>query len=529
MRKILKITSMALLVFCLMPMEGYSQGFFKKLKEKVDNVVGTKEDTSEASEKVSNEEEGQPSRSATATDKLPKRRTATATWDEMIAPSKSGSPEALLKELPPLPSVESIANPEETARAAYYRKIVAVDMRVSELDSMYTCSDEEMLALRDKLYVELADLNGLTVEEMKRLEDPKVSDAEKERLAEKAKKALVGDTRGIEAMGAELEKREAAKGGKLSDEEAMAFIAENQGNMSDLGSMMEKTQAMNEKTVAFNARFMKLERSVVEQAEKMKKIQETNQGVITSCEKIAKDYESELTGLYAQICETDDSQKIDELYTRADERMKNYRLRAAKLWRNSLQAQLDEVKAMYPDIVKLQKEMIQEGVIPACAEQRASLNAVTNYSNILNKAYRDFPQPQVLPVCVEMILEIPEDEYLWVGESGFATSVDGFLGNSRIYTSDSKTGDSYLYENGKKRKLGPNDPNSFKAKGEWTEPAYGTWTSASGMRKVTYARDGSLTLHDGTSFYPLAFKKEGDKLVWIVASSAGIEKCVYKL
>ena len=62
-----------------------------------------------------------------------------------------------------------------------------------------------------------------------------------------------------------------------------------------------------------------------------------------------------------------------------------------------------------------------------------------------------------------------------------------------------------------------------------TEPTYGAWTSASGTRKVTYTRDGSLTLHDGTSFYPLAFKKESDRLVWIIASSAGVEKCTYKL
>jgi len=46
---------------------------------------------------------------------------------------------------------------------------------------------------------------------------------------------------------------------------------------------------------------------------------------------------------------------------------------------------------------------------------------------------------------------------------------------------------------------------------------------------VTYTCDGSLTLHDGTSFYPLAFKKESDRLVWIIASSAGVEKCTYKL
>ena len=446
MRKILNIMAIALAIFCRIPVEVHGQSFLKKLKQKVGNVVGTKDDTAEIGEEPFVGGDGdQPTRSVTPTDKLQKRRTATATWDEMIAPSRANSPEALLNELPPLPSVESIVYPEETARATYYRKIVAVDMRITELDSIHTCSDEEMIALRDKFYVELADINGITVEEMKSLEDPNLPEAEKERLIEK-----------------------------------------------------------------------------------MKKILQASDGAITSCEKIAGEYESELKTLYAQIYETDDSQKVEELYARADERMKNYRLRAAKLWRNSLQTQLDGVKAMYPDIVKLQKEMMQEGIIPACAEKRASFNAVTNYTNILHKAYCDFPQPRVLPVYMETIIEIPEGEHLFYAESGFATSVDGFLNNSRVYTADN-AGKRYLYENGKKRELGPNDPGDFQAKGARTEPTYGAWTSASGTRKVTYTRDGSLTLHDGTSFYPLAFKKESDRLVWIIASSAGVEKCTYKL
>lgn len=54
-----------------------------------------------------------------------------------------------------------------------------------------------MIALRDKFYVELADINGITVEEMKSLEDPNLPEAEKERLIEKMKNALVGDTRGL--------------------------------------------------------------------------------------------------------------------------------------------------------------------------------------------------------------------------------------------------------------------------------------------------------------------------------------------
>ena len=83
-------------------------------------------------------------------------------------------------------------------------------------------------------------------------------------------------------MGADLEKREAAKGGKLTNEEKMAFLAENQGNLSDLGSMMEKMQATNEKTTAFNAKFVKLEQMTVQQTEKMKKILQASDGAITS-------------------------------------------------------------------------------------------------------------------------------------------------------------------------------------------------------------------------------------------------------
>ena len=88
--------------------------------------------------------------------------------------------------------------------------------------------------------------------------------------------------------------------------------------------------------------------------------------------------------------------------------MKNYRLRAAKLWRNSLQTQLDGVKAMYPDIVKLQKEMMQEESSGLRRETVPRSTPVTNYTNILHKAYLRLPQPRVLPVYMETIIEIPE-------------------------------------------------------------------------------------------------------------------------
>lgn len=41
-------------------------------------------------------------------------------------------------------------------------------MRAGELDDELSCSDEEMIAARDKIYKELEGITGLTSEEMKR-------------------------------------------------------------------------------------------------------------------------------------------------------------------------------------------------------------------------------------------------------------------------------------------------------------------------------------------------------------------------
>lgn len=124
---------------------------------------------------------------------------------------------------------------------------------------------------------------------------------------------------------------------------------------------------------------------------------------------------------------------------------------------------------MYPDIVKLQKEMMQEGIIPACAVKRASFNAVTNYTNILHKAYRDFPQPRVLPVYMETIIEIPEGEHLFYAESGFATSVDGFLNNSRVYTADNAARDTFT-KTARSGNWGRTIPAISKRKGHGRNP-----------------------------------------------------------
>ena len=68
--------AIALAIFCRIPVEVHGQSFLKKLKQKVGNVVGTKDDTAEIGEEPFVGGDGdQPTRSVTPTDKLQKRRT----------------------------------------------------------------------------------------------------------------------------------------------------------------------------------------------------------------------------------------------------------------------------------------------------------------------------------------------------------------------------------------------------------------------------------------------------------------------
>ena len=197
-----------------------------------------------------------------------------------------------------------------------------------------------------------------------------------------------------------------------------------------------------------------------------------------------------------------------------------------------LAEQIELNRALYPQSMSLQADLVKAGMIPACAEKRASLNIVTICANFLDQAYSEFPEPEFTPVCKENIMKFPKNERMMRAESGYATSVDGFLSGSVIWTIDEENGTEYIYENGKKREMDAKGRQAIKQqqqKREDYEPPYGTWTSQSGKWTATYSRDGALTLHDGSTFYPSALKKEGNRLIWVEVSGENVEKCIYKL
>ena len=197
-RFLIIILAMATLVAA--PEQVQAQGFLKKLKEKASNAVSntvgkvTGIDMGQQDEQQQIDgQENQITTTASATDKIPKLRQTSFVWDAEVQPSTASTVNALMQELPALPSVEEIVNPNQHSREIYYNQIVAVNLRIDELDAQWACSDAEMVAEREKLYAELQDILGLTVEEQKRLDDPAVSEAEKAALEEKIKKHIIGD------------------------------------------------------------------------------------------------------------------------------------------------------------------------------------------------------------------------------------------------------------------------------------------------------------------------------------------------
>ena len=168
MKKIL-LLMMAMMV--LGSTNANAQGFLKKLKQKAENAVGkavvgkSAEEAEKEAQKYQEEAMAQYGIDADekekdntpvvpkTTDLIPKKSQSTLIWDGVVTPSKASSAQALLAELPPLPSAEKIAKSTTEERNAYYSKIQAVTLRVDILQKSQSeggCSDADIEAERIK-------------------------------------------------------------------------------------------------------------------------------------------------------------------------------------------------------------------------------------------------------------------------------------------------------------------------------------------------------------------------------------------
>lgn len=575
------ILAMATLVAA--PEQVQAQGFLKKLKEKASNAVSntvgkvTGIDMGQQDEQQQIDgQENQITTTASATDKIPKLRQTSFVWDAEVQPSTASTVNALMQELPALPSVEEIVNPNQYSREIYYNQIVAVNLRIDELDAQWACSDAEMVAEREKLYAELQDILGLTVEEQKRLDDPAVSEAEKTALEEKIKKHIIGDfdqekvTNTIESkrervnqLSAESKKLEKkAEKGTLTPEETNRMmeisneIMQIQGELMqslNMGNVMETTQKMTAFANKYSMQQQQLMQKVKQYQDKAAALAGNDEGLIMSCEEIADEYEAQLQGIYNQIYQTDDVNKIHQLYDEAEKIVKNYREKAAKKYLAGLKVRLEAAKKLYPEAEQLYSEMALAGLTPACATRRAPLNLVRNCVDILNDAYEDFPQPDVMPFKMEPLDVdfIKPGDGLRYAESGFrsafsygsgASVEDVFFKNTELSVYNEQDKKFYKIVNGQRVADDPEKPQDFnKRKAGKTqatqESFYGDIPLRQNGRKAVFDKGGCLILHDGTMVYPLAAVRFPDRIEFITrndymeteSSGAMFVKCTYKL
>ena len=130
---------------------------------------------------------------AQGSDIIPKRRTSTVTWDGVLTPSTASTAEALMNELPPLPSAEKMAKSTMEERDAYAQKIAAVVVRADQLQREQSgCSDAEMEALRQKWEGKIQDQFGLTKAELAILNDENAPESKKKPIQDKVMAKIMG-------------------------------------------------------------------------------------------------------------------------------------------------------------------------------------------------------------------------------------------------------------------------------------------------------------------------------------------------
>ena len=532
-----KIVMMMAALLMLSTADANAQGFLKKLKQKAQqavlgNQVEESEESSEEPQTVS-DEPADPSKLAVAegSDIVPKRKTSTVTWDGTVTPSSASTPEALMRELPQLPSAEKMARSTMEERDAYAMQIARVVARAEQLqNASKDCSDADMEALREKWERKIQDLFGLTKEEMAILNDENASESKKKPIQDKVMRKIMGG----DVDTAELERFE-----KMSEKEQEAYIRQHPEFVQKMQKMAQNagnfSRQMNQMTAALSGYEAKVGKLAQDYAKALER--EENH----SYAGIAKKYDSKLKKLYDQICATDDAAKVDALYAEADELLYKYRLEAAKEYRASLQRQIAEAKKFAAEYARLSKEVVASGDLPECAIGRTDLNTVIMVGNLLDEAYKDLPELNNLPVCRETLYTLPKGWNFGVWECrGFMGSVDGFkIGGGWPLLADNRSGDQVEYavvENGKFRKIDESELKRINKQADQrlktaskNKPPYGTYKSRSGQRVVEYSKTGELIVNGMTTFYPVAFSAKDNALEWIILDGEEILKCTYKM
>ena len=246
--------------------------------------------------------------------------------------------------------------------------------------------------------------------------------------------------------------------------------------------------------------------------------------------------------LKKRIYATEDAKVYNPLYLEALELIRTYRERAAKVWVADVQKRYDTVKGAVANVTKINRQAIEDELIPECALYRIPLNMVIDAGDILAEAYSEFPSDYPKMYNEEVVREIKLQsgwmpwwpEFSVLGDSGFGDLQAGKC----IFASD-RSGTVYQFNNGSWSPLTAARVKELNDMKKTATPAGRTWTSQDGKRQVIFnAEGGYFQMPEGDLAYPDAWKVDGNKIQWIVVkgeeATDGTWKyqlvlCTYKL
>ncbi|MBR1520495.1 MAG: hypothetical protein IJ635_04580 [Bacteroidaceae bacterium] len=521
-----------------------AQGVLKKLKQKAESAI-TKVAGLNNDEAKDEDDQGDAVAVPQGSDIIQKRKQTTLLWDGVVKPSTATTSQALLAELPSLPSAEKMARSTQEERDAYYMKILAVTERATQLEEDATgCSDAETEAERQKWENKICDQFGITQKELEILGDDNIPESQKEPIRQKMMTKMLG----VDTSDGEMERF-----ANMSEKEQEAyikahpeFVAKMQkaaANAVDFGQQMKQ---MTSGAVTLETRMAKL-------AQDMQKFVERE--IAHDYSALGVKYNSKLEKIYKQIFATDDMAQVDALYAEADELLYNYRLEAAKEYRASLVRQIDKEKKYLAEYNSIMGDAVKDGTIPQCAFERADFNMVISIANILEDAYKDIPELDASPVEKKVLYTLPKGYGFAISEnrcyvgfpSGGVTGAGANAGRGGgpicwllekwpMLVANEK-GHGVLTCNGVKD-ITEEELVQFNKKASYKnmkdqrkkeKPAYGKYKSRSGKRTVEYAEDGYLVIEGMSYFDPVSFSAQEDKLQWVEIDGNQIVLCTYKL
>ena len=220
-----------------------------------------------------------------------------------------------------------------------------------------------------------------------------------------------------------------------------------------------------------------------------------------------------------RIYSTEDHKVYNPLYLEALELIMSYRERAAKVWVADVQKRFDEQKNAVANVTKINRQAIEDELLPECALYRFPLNMVVTAGDILAEAYSEFPSnyPKMYLEEVQREIVLSDGRMPWwpewtvFGDRYF----DDLLAGKYIFCSD-KNGKVYQFNSGTWSELGNSRVKELEGMKKTAAPKSQSWTSQDGKRKVIYnAEGGFFQLPEGDLAYPDAWKVEGNKIQWI--------------